>query len=48
MSNPVVDTPRIKTVENFAKAFGLKIKIERGTSKIVLEALEKGKEKKRL
>jgi len=29
-----------KTVENFAKEFGLEIKIEKGSSKIVLEALE--------
>ena len=36
-----------KTIENFAKEFGLEIKIERGSSKIVLEALEKGHELKR-
>jgi len=30
-----------KTVENFAKAFGLEIQIEHGSSKIMLEALEK-------
>jgi signal recognition particle subunit SEC65 len=32
-----------KTVENFAKAFGLEIQIEHGSSKIMLEALEKTK-----
>jgi len=32
-----------KTIENFAKKFGLVIKIERGSSKIMLEALEKGR-----
>jgi len=31
-----------KTVEKFANEFGLKIKIERGSSNIMLEALEKG------
>ena len=31
-----------KTVENFAKEFGLEIKIERGSSKIMFEALERG------
>jgi signal recognition particle subunit SEC65 len=35
-----------KTVENFAKEFGLEIKIEKGSSKIVLEALEKGHDSK--
>ncbi len=32
-----------KTVENFARAFGLEILIEHGSSKIMLEALEKAK-----
>lgn len=31
-----------ETVENFAKDFGLEIKIEKGSSKIMLDALEKG------
>jgi len=31
-----------KTVENFAKVFGLEIKTERGTSKLILDALQRG------
>lgn len=31
-----------KTVENFAKVFGLEIKTERGSSKLILDALQRG------
>jgi hypothetical protein len=31
-----------KTVENFAKVFGLEIKTERGSSELILDALQRG------
>ncbi len=36
------DSEYSKTVEKFAKEFGLEIKMEKGTSKIILEALKRG------
>ena len=38
------DSDYSKTVEKFAKEFGLEIKTEKGSSRIMLEALEKGLE----